>query len=317
MAKGNHKPGRHGLRSARSQATHVAIQLAAHGTPRHGAGRDTITNKSIASERIMKGNLAVAAEFAAARGQSLATMTRQLAIEYLEHRAEAVRQSQLNSDRQSLNKLLALKGEMEKLPVITSELSPLKHHKHYSPPQFLAVTERQASAANRLASLVIANAGLRAHETYSLRRLGEGGAAADHRAWDERMFAGRAPDAVYYLTTGKGGLTRIVCLDAPVAEALEQARLPAPVEVVDRGVRYSEVLFSISGGNRWSASWGRASVRALGWSEGGHALRHTFVATRMATLTQELNYSYDDARLICSNELGHFRVDVMAAYGYP
>jgi len=60
----------------------------------------------------------------------------------------------------------------------------------------------------------------------------------------------------------------------------------------------------------------RASARRqrppLG-SEGGHGLRHSYAQERLSEL-QSCYHSYEDATLILSQELGHFRKDVVYNY---
>jgi integrase len=124
---------------------------------------------------------------------------------------------------------------------------------------------------------------------------------------------------VEYVTTGKGGLSRSIMLSFETSKLLERHRLVEPVYIKDRGVRYEKSYSpaGVSGGAAWSTSFSRASVAALGWSCGGHSLRHTFVENRMITLTEQLNYEYHDAKLLISQELGHFREDILIYYGYP
>ena len=264
---------------------------------------------------MLRSDLAGVAEWAAVRGESLAGMTATLAADYLAHRAEAVRQSQLDSDRQSLDKLLALNGHTGKLSHVRSELPEISRNKYYSASQVAAIMEHQRPA-NALATRIVAESGIRAHELHTLRPAD--GGAASHRAWRDDLFTGRGA-GVTFLVTGKGGLVRQVQLSPDTAALLERHKLTEPVTVRDRGVFYEKHYdpAGLSGGARWSASFGRASVAALEWSEGGHALRHTYVEQRMATLTEQLGYDYNDAKLLISQELGHFRGEILAFYGFP
>lgn len=319
MARGNHQSSGKSFRSGKEQARHAAEQLAAHGTARH-THRDDGTVKAIGSERVLKNDLKCAAEWLAARdpGANLATMTRDQATDYLQHRAEAVRQSQLDSDRQSLDKMLAARdgNEYQKLQRVKSELPAQRHNKHYSQEQTALVAAHQRKEANRLSTMIVAATGIRSHELYTLRPVG-GGHAADHRAWRNDRFNGLG-DGVRWLVTGKGGLVREVWLPAQLDAEVRKRELPESqrVRVTDRGVHYVPA-YALAGGNAWSSSFTRASQRALGWSEGGHALRHTYVQQRMTTLTADLGYDYESARLTLSQELGHFRPDLLSWYGYP
>lgn len=324
MAKGNHRPGGdHSRRSGKNQARHVAMKLADHSTARHGGGKDTGTVKSLGSERVLKSDLKGVATWAAARGESLTSMMPALAVEYLLHRAEAVRGSQLSSDRQSLDKLLALSGHTGKLPHIRSELPEITRNKHYSAAQVNAIIEHQRPA-NALATRIVAESGIRAHELHTLRLINTNDRAVPscHRQFRTDLHAGRelaGGSLVEYVTTGKGGLSRSIMLSFETSKLLERHRLVEPVYIKDRGVRYEKSYSpaGVSGGAAWSTSFSRASVAALGWSCGGHSLRHTFVENRMITLTEQLNYEYHDAKLLISQELGHFREDILIYYGYP
>ena len=64
---------------------------------------------------------------------------------------------------------------------------------------------------------------------------------------------------------------------------------------------------------QWSKAFGAASARALGWSHGAHGLRHSYAQERMAEL-QASGFDYAAAREIVSQELGHFRGDVVEVH---
>jgi hypothetical protein len=54
-------------------------------------------------------------------------------------------------------------------------------------------------------------------------------------------------------------------------------------------------------------------MRALGRSTGAHGLRHAYAQERMREL-QNRGVPYKEARAILSQELGHFREDVVETY---
>ncbi|MGH8490682.1 MAG: hypothetical protein ACREXS_17910 [Gammaproteobacteria bacterium] len=54
-------------------------------------------------------------------------------------------------------------------------------------------------------------------------------------------------------------------------------------------------------------------MRALGWSTGAHGLRHAYAQERMCEL-QAHGKSYNLARELVSQELGHFRGDIVEVY---
>ena len=114
------------------------------------------------------------------------------------------------------------------------------------------------------------------------------------------------------MVVGKGGLTRQVRLDHRLAAQLEARRLPAPEVVTDRQVKY-ERLYDIGGGQPWSKSFSIASTRELGWSTGGHGLRHAYAQARYDYLTAH-GYTLKDAKQLVSQELGHFRESIVTIY---
>ena len=115
-----------------------------------------------------------------------------------------------------------------------------------------------------------------------------------------------------YLVTGKGGLSREVLIPRDLAARIETRRHDHPKSVRDRGIRYDS-HYDIGGGNAWSRSFHVASKAALGRSNGGHGLRHSYAQERLDEL-QGKGHGYGDAKLILSQEMGHFRQDVVNAY---
>jgi hypothetical protein len=97
-----------------------------------------------------------------------------------------------------------------------------------------------------------------------------------------------------------------------LARRLEASRLDEARTVTNRGIAYRQ-HYDIGGGNAWSKSFGEASTRALGWSHGAHGLRHSYAQERMHEL-QGRGKSYHHAREIASQELGHFREDIVEVY---
>ena len=105
---------------------------------------------------------------------------------------------------------------------------------------------------------------------------------------------------------------REVALPRDLANRLESRRLDEPQRVTDRGIYYQQ-LYNLGAGKAWSQSVGDASTRALGWSTGAHGLRHAYAQERMKEL-QNQGKNYYAAREIVSQELGHFRGDVVETY---
>ncbi len=287
------------------------IDLSSRHAAKAGLGiagtRSTGRIHSLATLKKYSSNLKLAGEWAKGRHglRHLAQMTAGQAQEYLEHRAAiGISQKQLDADRHAMEFVTGA-GSLGRVAAITQ---PKLVSRFYAPVQVDFIQQSQGEA-NALSTRIAYEAGLRAHELLTLRRAGEE-QKSPHRTWRPERFAGR--EGVRYVVTGKGGLRREVLLSHETSERLEALRLDAPREVVDRGIRYSQA-YDISGGNRWSASFSAASERALGWSTGAHGLRHSYAQERMAELAGN-GFDYYPARDILSQELGHFRGEIVETY---
>ena len=223
---------------------------------------------------------------------------------YLAMRSQEVAQSTLDLDRQALQAHLGIK-----LPMVYSELSQALDSRAYTAEQTAMVASAQSSK-HSLATELAANAGLRAHELLTLRPSDEQ-PRDTHREYRDDRFAGRE-NVEIYTVVGKGGLCREVAIDRDLAARLEAMRLPQSIQVVDRSIPYKQ-FYEIGGGKNWSDSFSKASDRALGWSNGGHGLRHEYAQDRMNTL-QSIGYAYRDALEVVSQEMGHFRADITEVY---
>ena len=224
---------------------------------------------------------------------------------YLEYRAASgIGQKQLDADRNALGFILD-RNTLERVHAVST---PALQARAYTAEQVHVIASRQ-SDRHRLATEIAHQAGLRAHELFTLRRADEG-QASTHRQWHPDRFNGR--EGYRYIVTGKGGLHREVLLPTSLAERLEKVRLSAPKTVSDRGIHYTQ-RYNIAAGESWSKRFSEMSKRALGWSTGAHGLRHSYAQERMGEL-QGLGQPYYRAREIVSQELGHFRGDVVETY---
>lgn len=231
-------------------------------------------------------------------------ITKEQAIAYLEHRQSEVGQKQLDADRLALQFCRKV-GDLSRLKTDRVEK---KTGRAYTPDQIARIAARQ-SEPNGLATRIAYNAGLRAHELKTLRPIDQGKPSA-HRERRPDRFLGRT--GTRYLVTGKGGLIREVLLSEALSRALEARRLDTPYPGTDRGIDYM-TYYDIGGGNAWSKSFGDGSRRELGWSTGAHGVRHTYAQERLREL-QGQGYTYRVAKLVLSQELGHFREDVVNSY---
>lgn len=281
---------KHEFQSPEKQAQHAArsLELGSQGTERN-------------YQQALKG----LAEFMKEeRLGGLASLNRDVGERYLEMRSQAVGQKTLDLDRQAMQAVLG-----EKLPALKSELQTALESRAYTSQQAQMVANAQTEK-NSLATQIAENAGLRAHELLTLRPVEERPGDI-RREYRNDRFAGRENISIYTIE-GKGGLCREVALDKELASRLEERRLDEPKQVYDRGIGYQQ-HYDIGGGKNWSNSFSRASTRELGWSNGGHGLRHEFAQERMNTL-QGAGYEYREALEIVSQEMGHFRPDITEIY---
>lgn len=225
--------------------------------------------------------------------------------EFLFELAEEERdQRYIDSSKRALDVTFSVK-----LSRVESEVPIILESRSYSFSEVEQVLNFQ-TPRNRFATELCFAAGLRAHEALTLRR-GEELAPSPHRTWDMGRFTALSNYKIYTVE-GKGGLCRNVAIPLALAERLERRRLAAPVKCEDRGIFY-ESVYDIGGGQALSQSFTTASKRALGFSNGFHGLRHAYAKKRLADLIGSgLDTEY--AMKILSEELGHFRVEIVLAY---
>ncbi len=101
-------------------------------------------------------------------------------------------------------------------------------------------------------------------------------------------------------------------LPSELAKRLEARKLASPQTVRDRGINYQRA-YDIAGGKKWSENFSKASKEVLGFSNGGHGLRHSFAQERETEL-QRRGYSLQEARGIVSQEMSHFSPETTRSY---
>ncbi|AEH16422.1 site-specific integrase [Shewanella baltica] len=164
----------------------------------------------------------------------------------------------------------------------------------------------------KLSTLIAVNAGLRVEELLTIRRLDEA-TVSSSRSWSSKRFIGRE-EGVRYILTGKTGLRREILISKDIAELMENTRLTQPKTIIDR--KHSFVInYDLLGGKRLSDAFSRASIKTLGWSNGAHGLRFTYAQNRMDN--ELINFTDSEAKLIISQELGHFREEITDRYLEP
>jgi len=170
----------------------------------------------------------------------------------------------------------------------------------------------QQTVRAELTTTLINEAGLRAHEVLTLRRIEERDPSV-RRAWrDDRFTGGNRENWVRYTVKGKGGLVREIQISPETAARLESVRHDRPQSVIDRGIQYRS-YYDVMGGKSYSNSFSKLSLAQLGHSHGAHGIRHTYAQERMKELGNA-GKDFDTAKLIVSQELGHFRPSITDIY---
>jgi len=224
---------------------------------------------------------------------NLRDLTNEQATQYLVDRCIEVGQKSLEMSRQVMQHLLN-----EKLPLIKTEKKETSRARGgYTPEQVTFIAQHQ-NERNALATKLSYAAGLRAHELLTLRPVKE--QTPSIRPSDSLKFSHR--DGQIYTVVGNGGLIREVLIPNELAQQLEQRKLNEPVKVTDRSIYYQQ-HYNVAGGKNWSASFSKTSSRVLGWSRGGHGLRHSYAQERMKEITKT---EYERALKIVSQEMGHY-----------
>jgi integrase len=217
--------------------------------------------------------------------------------------ASLVSQKTLDAERKALSVLLG-----KNIARIYSAQASTPKSRAYTNYQVDAITQHQ-SAKHALSTKIALDAGLRAKELITIRRADEL-KITSNRQWHKDRFSGVSGEK--YVVVGKGGLIREIRLSTELAQQLEQYRRAVPETVKDRKVSY-ESHYDLPGGNNWSKSFGDASKRGLGFSNGAHGVRHQYVQARMNKL-REMGHSEKQAKLIVSQEVGHFRASITNVY---
>jgi len=190
--------------------------------------------------------------------------------------------------------------------------------KTYSDEQ-LARILKHVSPKNALSILLCRYVGIRVKELFTLQRFNERKEGVRDKLTDLQLEARELRfcelEGELYTVKGKGGLVRLVMIPTFLVEKLEKMRLAKNKTVIDRGIRYEECIYDLSGGRAISQAFSRASKKYLGWNTGVHSMRHDYSKKRLKEAFKHTQ-NYDLARAIVSQELGHFRLDITDVYLY-
>lgn len=226
-------------------------------------------------------------------------------VEFLFAMAEIYEQTRINTAKQALQLVF-----QERLDSIKSERQTTYITRSYQASDVSQIMKYQTDT-NALSTVICFISGLRDHELLTIQRLTEQ-PPTKNRKWLSALFTGM-PEHVIYTVVGKGGLCRQIAIPIQISNELEKYRLEKSVRVIDRGIFYNS-YYAIGGGQSFSQSFGDASKKAIGYSNGSHGLRHSYAQRRLDELLNRANLPYDEALLILSQELGHFRPDITLVY---
>lgn len=265
---------------------------------------------SLGTSYSYEASLKLAAEWLQKNGRgSLYELSPKSAMAYLRSRLSVVGQKTLDRDRQALQAVLRQNGRLtadQRLHVVEATRQQSLKSRNYTKTQIDIICQHQ-SARNSFSTEIAFEAGLRAHELLTLLPASE--RPASERPADSLKFR---DGGSRYTVVGKGGLIREVRISTELAVRLESTRLKAPIDRIDRKIHYN-MHYDIAGGQSWSQSFSSASKSALGYSTGGHGLRHTYAQDRNRE-AQRLTGDIQRAKEIVSQELGHFRPEITNTY---
>lgn len=223
---------------------------------------------------------------------------------YLEEKSEVYQQKTLCQHRMALNA-----GFHKKLKFVKSQLETVVNARDYKFSEILKIIQN-LSSKNALSILICYYSGLRAHELATLQNLDEGSRSTT-RIWSNDLFD-MEDQYLVYIVIGKGGLRRYVAIPAELAEMLESRRFATPQKVVDRGIYYY-MNYNLGFGKALSQCFSRSSAKHFGWSTGLHGTRHSYAKNRIKKLV-DCHYTLQHAKQILSQELGHFRPEIVNCY---
>lgn len=223
---------------------------------------------------------------------------------YLEEKSEFYQQKTLDQHRMALNA-----GYHKKIPYVKSLLSTVINARDYRLTEVLEII-KNIQPKNAISILLCFYSGLRAHELATIERIDEG-MLTNTRKWLENLFSCEENFQIY-LVTGKGGLCRQVSVPIELSKILEQRRLKHPQKVRDREIFY-EMNYDLGYGKALSQCFSRASKKYFKYSTGLHGLRHSYAKNRLKKLIKNC-FNLENAKLIVSQELGHFRPEITNCY---
>jgi len=285
-------------KGAGALAREVTAYVTAHGMSRKEARTyEFAPVVSIATERITRGVITrVVRWLRTDRNKDWHQAIGADFTDYLIERSGCVKQATLDVDRLAIERVTRKKVEFAVSTVPTIQVP-----RAYSNLQIEVLSE-VAEPRLALSLRICGDSGVRAEELLTL-----GPTTAIHedtRPWVPDRFAGRSGAFEIFCVVGKGGLKRRVAVRQCLAVEIKSAQLASPRIYVDRELRLKQ-YFDLLGGQNFSQAFSSLSMRALGFSNGGHGLRYSFAQRRLHEL-QLAGLSWDLSLDVLTQELGHF-----------
>ncbi|PMM38011.1 integrase [Vibrio lentus] len=248
--------------------------------------------------------------------KKLKFITPQMAQSYLKQCAQrGLSQKYLSTIKMALERVVFIKNPDQRLDRVEAKNKSkptLKEVDRAYTNEQLHLILPHLSSKGVFSVLLAFNAGLRAEELLTIQRRDEA-APSPHREWSEHRFMGKEL-GIRYVVTGKNGLKREIMIEEELAGELERLRFESPQLIYDRKQPF-HIHYDVLGGKRFSEVFSEASKKALGWSHGAHGLRFSYAQRRM---DEELfGLPYKEAKLVVSQELGHFREHITERYIDP
>lgn len=269
-------------------------KFARHGTSRKKAGQKYIT--SIGTEQTYRHTVTRFFTWLQKLGKNFKKATHKDGRRYLEFRSTEICQVSLNRDRIALEFLFKNKFKyyLTRLPEKPAE------PRRYSYSQVIQLL-MHVSERLQISILICLLAGLRTSELLTIARPEE--QVRSDRKWRTDLFI-HTSECMAYTVKGKGGLVRTVMLPIWLAAKLEKYRRPKSIQKRNYGAHLHS-LYDIPGGSNFSHRFPEAARKIWGFSHGTHGLRGTYAQVRLSTLVMS-GLPFETARLIVSQELGHF-----------
>ena len=287
--------------------------IKAFGTSRHINKNDGKV-KSVGTARSYRQTFKLASRFCAQHKTPLGKISKDLANQFLQHRAPQIQNTQLQNERKALEHHLQniYSNKNINLDKISSTREPPKLvPRAYSHDQVKLII-KHSSDRQALSTAIAYQAGLRASELLTISRAIDRPVTHRTNEWSSERFTGGREQWNTYTVIGKGGLPREVKLSDELAQRLEQHRHAEPLLRTDRTIHCNQ-LYNINGGQTFSQQFGYASRQSLGFSNGAHGLRHAFAQQRLAEL-MAAGKTAEQAKPILSQELGHWSEKIIERY---